>query len=103
MYWRIFYDGGESFSSDDGKPWEASPSGVLIIVQEGDREWAWEQGLGFFVWKDNKWFTVDRDGADDYLYCQIFNHPKVCLRGRMVSHEYWEETVLKVREWLKTR
>jgi len=99
-YWKIYYDGGEEYSSDDGPPWQAPPSGVLIIALQKEREIVLEQGLDFFIWKDEAWLTVDRDGKDDYLFCQVFDHPKVCLRGRMVSHEEWKRVNLVVRDWL---
>lgn len=90
---RIYYDGGSTY---DGAPENAPAFGVLVIVQV-DKEHGRElvQGKDYFVWKDNKWYTVDFVGMVDYLQTPGW---KRVLFGRMVNQDEWYKVCRKANE-----
>lgn len=91
--WMIFYDDGTVFTSDNGQPYNAPPSGALILIQEdADGKWVIYQKDAAYVWgwrSKDEWVPVDQIGIIDYL----LNHRdvKAILFGRWTSNENFDE------------
>lgn len=94
MKWRIYYDDGTIFSSDQGTESEAPGVGVVCIVQPEPRagrevmqKWDW------YYWHETygEWW-----GSDIYgLLYQLTNDRGNCIRavkqGAMVSNDRFQE------------
>ena len=97
--WQILYEDGSWFTDSDGAFWQAPRVGVMAILQDSPQVGV-EVILssdGWWIWKQDHWFGVDRDGKDDYRRSHI--SPEVCiLEGRWVSHEYWRQIQAMIHE-----
>lgn len=83
--WRVYYDDGSSFSSEDGPPEQAPRSGVQLIavsdINCGKLLW---HGSDYYCWQEGEWVPRCDMGLQDYL-----DQPgaeKIRLRGRGISH-----------------
>lgn len=66
--WKIFYDDGSTFSSEDGEPHEAPRTGVQAIPQLNDDEGRHVLfGADYYYWEGGKWEQCDHFGFYDYL------------------------------------
>jgi len=92
MDWKILYEDGLWFTSDDGAYWQAPRYGVQAILQEDK-----EVGVrllssieGWWIWKFGSWVETDERGADAYRLNHL--HPEQCtLYGTMLPDEKWRE------------
>lgn len=56
MNWRIYYDDGSTFSSEDGLPEEAPLDGIQGIAQEKDNGVKeFHEGFEYYYWMDDCW------------------------------------------------
>lgn len=90
MRWRIYYDDGTTFGSDDGTPFDAPSAGVVIVAQRlpgQDRELM--HGKDYFYWREDiGWNGCDLGGLWDYLL--LSRGPKAVLAGRSIRTDaFW--------------
>lgn len=92
--WMAFYEDGTTFSSDDGRPWEAPRFGVICLVQDDSAgKWVFyiQEKMTVLCWgwrSPGEWVSCDMFGALDYFY----NHPSpiAMLFGRWTTNENFE-------------
>ena len=86
--WIIFYSDGQSFSSLDGKPWEAQRDYVqcIAVADIGCGNYILAE-QNFYCWhfEDNCWVPHDIDGLLQYL--RVPGDRKVVLAGYWVKRE----------------
>jgi hypothetical protein len=87
----IFYDTGESFSSDDGGPQDAPKDGVIVVVladpMTGRSMW---HSADFYCWhKENEWVPHNQRGLDRYLSME--DEPGIYIAGYAVPNARWQE------------
>lgn len=92
--WRIYYEDGSTFSSDDGSPWDAPRTGVEVIVHpEGN-------GLSLMSQSDYYYYEPDRASQwGGWGYCDQFGlilhlqraKQPLILFGAMVSDSQFSE------------
>jgi hypothetical protein len=86
MNWRIYYNGGKTFSDQDGSPYDAPTSGVQVILQRDPDVGRFICCQKDFYWWENYWFGGDYAGLVQYL---LGAGPKMVLFGRFARwHEY---------------
>ena len=69
MSWRVYYDGGGTFSSDEGTPADAPAWGVLVILDtepETEGQTIVTQ-KDYYLRADGGWLGVDFTGLLDRL------------------------------------
>ena len=100
LKWRIYYDDGSTFSWRDGTPFEAPPTGALVVAQESDRT---ERGFVLYFHKEGwywkpefGWWCCDHAGMWDYL--MMYRQPKAILFGRNVRDDHFWEVVKKAEK-----
>jgi hypothetical protein len=94
--WRIWYEGGATFSDLDGIAFDAPARGVQAIAQA-------EPSVGrqinahrdFYWWRPEKgqWFGGDIFGLWDYL---VEPGPKKVIFGRSVKNEEYDAVIKRV-------
>jgi hypothetical protein len=102
MWWRVYYDDGSCFTSQEGTPFDAPRRGVQIIVQEkdGGHELVWGRDHFYFEPKSGGWCTSDLFGALDHL----MRAERQCLLfGRWLNDDEFRELHRRVREDVGTR
>jgi len=102
--WAILYEDGSWFTSSDGQYWEAPRIGVMAILQTDPNVGieTLHSSDGWWVWKDDQWLRVDRDGKDDYR--RTYMRPSLCiLEGRMVTNHLWHKILSFLLENEKKR
>jgi hypothetical protein len=68
MDWKIFYEDGSTFSSEDGSPTDAPALGIQVIVQNDPDSGRYNQsGSDYYVYRDGRWWGVDIFGLFDFL------------------------------------
>ena len=69
MPWRVYYDGGGVFSSDEGTPSDAPAWGVLVVLDsEPEREYQNPiHSKDYYLYVDGGWVGVDFTGLLDRL------------------------------------
>ncbi len=86
--WIVYYTDGHSFSSLDGKPWEAPRDYVQCIavahISCGNYTLA-EQNWYCWHFDDEEWVPHDMDGLFQYL--RLPGDRKVVLSGFWISRE----------------
>lgn len=102
--WIIFYGDGSTFSSDDGKPCDAPPLNVQVLIQENaNGKWVFYTKDNYYVWgwrSKNEWVAVDQAGREDY----DFHHTgcKNVLFGRWIDDISYEKIYKKADEYWRT-
>lgn len=92
--WRIYYDDGSTFSSNDGPPEDAPALGVICIAQP-DPEVGRHIVSGFdYYWFTYEWWGGDLFGLFDYL---ITPGHKTVKFGRTVSNTDFSEIVNRAK------
>lgn len=86
--WKIWYDNGETFSSEEGTPEKAPLDGILIIVQKGDHIEEGEHILNGgecyrFV---DKWYQGDKTDLEKWLQEDF-----PLLMGRLTDQQTWRQ------------
>jgi hypothetical protein len=100
MRWCIFYDDGTTFSSEDGGPEAAPPSGVVVIatLEDGQEHPVTLHGKdGFFIWRDGAWWLSEAMGFWDHML--LSPGAKVVKFGRWVTHQRYDEVVTEATRW----
>lgn len=99
MDWLIRYGDGSTFTSEDGKPWEAPREDVQRIYYRDERvdvavagsnpgRWGWKVDRNG---ENGRWFGFnDLTAFDEYL--RTCPHP-IPLFGRILHDHEWEEIV----------
>lgn len=66
--WRLYYDDGSTFSSEDGGPQDAPARGVIAILQpDPDVGHHVVTGFDYYWIRDGVWFGGDLFGLFDHL------------------------------------
>lgn len=93
LKWRIYYGDGSCFDSSMGKPEDAPPVNVQVILQphkENGRQtihlWDW------YYWYKDYWYGADIWGLLDQL---LWNRVTAVKQGRMTTNEQYEEIMKK--------
>lgn len=96
--WRIYYDDGSTYSSDDGSPLDAPALGFICAVgrdELGDRYIM--HGWDHYQWDlDSKqWWGMDLQGLFDRL---IQNKVFAYKMGRTVTKTQWQAIMQRAHE-----
>lgn len=98
--WRIYYDDGSTYSDQDGSPFHAIPTGVIVVAVERPNH---PNGFGLnyekeaFYWRpDIGWQACDKYGLADYE--MLYRGPKVMLFGRSIRDETYFEILKRAKE-----
>jgi hypothetical protein len=92
--WRIYYDDGSVFSSEDGDPWDAPRTGVEVIVHPDGNGLSMMSQSDYYVYEPERagqwggWNYTDHFGL--VLYLQRAKKPLV-LFGAMVLDSQFSE------------
>lgn len=96
--WRIYYEGGVTFSNEDGTPFDAPSRGVMVIsVAEPAIGRQLVSRFDFYWWHSDKrfWFGGDVNGLWDYLSDP---GPKKVLFGRFVKNDEYQVVIKQAIE-----
>lgn len=99
MRWRIYYEGGATWSDRDSDPFGAPPAGVIALAIELPAGgFLVQQSREAYFWKpETGWCPCDLAGLWDYLL--LYRGPKAVLFGRSVRDaEFWETVGRATRE-----
>lgn len=100
--WKIWYEDGSAFSSDDGEPWESPPLGVVVIAQpRHDTDILIDRTHYIYREDENCWAVHDLLGLADQLLTRA-RHISCYRIGRMMAsrsafRKIWREAVVEVR------
>jgi len=100
MRWRIYYADGTTYDSDQGDPWDAPATRVILILNRhhDSREAAYFQWMNdYYLWKDNRWYATDYGALMFYWFIEKYDHPRASLAGETVDNETWN----RIREIAK--
>jgi hypothetical protein len=91
--WRIYYADGSTFDSDQGEPWDAPATRVLLILQQHHdlqerAYYQWEDD--YYLWKYDRWFAHGSLVLQQYWFMEKYPHPRACLAGETVNNEIWQ-------------
>lgn len=68
MGWKIYYEGGGTFDSENGNLKDAPARGVQVIVMgDPDVGWWMQEGSDYYIWQADRWVGVDLFGLFDFL------------------------------------
>lgn len=99
MSWKIFYDTGNTVSSEDTEPAYVPPFGIQVIVQDDgpDGDKVMTAGDDFYYWDERyqRWFGVEITGLWDYLI-----HAGFLKMGRFIPAALYTEILEKAAEEL---
>jgi hypothetical protein len=93
--WRIYYANGRKYDSERGTPAEATPTGVIAIVQKRDSlHWPYEvvHRFDWYWWRPDEraWYGGDTYGMiDQMMHCGAM-WPK---QGRAVSDDQFAKII----------
>lgn len=90
MLWKIYYTGEETFSSDNGEPWEAPRLGVLAIVSLEPDNGRQILARKDFYWWEGEWFGGDNFGLWDHL---VRSSKQCALMGRFVPNAEYNAAI----------
>ena len=96
--WRIWYEGGSSFSDLDGDPWDSPGWGVLVIMNRDPDSGRRAQSMSdFYLWRWDlgRWVGADFVGLLDYL--AHYKGPCCVRMGRTVPNTEFQR-VLELAE-----
>jgi len=92
--WRIYYDDGSTFDSNDGLPHEAPSLGFICAIgyDETGKRYIMH-GWDYYQWSDevNQWWGMDLNGLFDRLRRNLVYAYK---EGRTVSRSQWEQIMI---------
>lgn len=92
--WSIWYEDGTNCTDQDAEPYEVGRHGVQVIVQDDGRSGRYNQCMDdVYVWKDGRWYGMDRIGM--LIYLMTYPHPCIVLFGTTVDADTWQATLEK--------
>lgn len=96
-WWRVYYDCGREFASQDGDAFAAPRTGVVAIIQQDD--WVGYQivhGQDYYYWEPelDGWHNSDLIGACDHL---VRARQPLVLFGRMIATKEYRALLDRVR------
>jgi len=89
--WRIYYDDGTTFDSNDGLPHEAPPRGFILVVGYDETNTRYiMQGWDHYCFdkESDQWWGMDVHGLIDRL---CLNKIYAYKLGRTVRKTVWQE------------
>jgi len=87
LAWRIYYDGGGTFSNEDGPPDRAPGWGAVVIPQaDPDVGRMMMSRWDHYCWHEGQWWGHDLVGLMD---CLARPGPSVVVHGRTVPQAAW--------------
>lgn len=91
MDWTIYYGDGTTYEG----PVELAPARDVQVIAQVDRALGWiaASGTDYYVWRDGRWFGVDKFGLFDYLIAPGW---KRVLFGRMLTAEEYNAVWARV-------
>jgi len=93
--WRIYYDDGSTFSSDDGLPEDAPGYGVLAIEQDRENTVLCSQDFYLFRNDYGCWIEVHIEGLIDHLVTSA-HHVRAVKAGRTVPLSVFKSVLANV-------
>lgn len=86
MFWRIYYEDGSTFSSEQGSPFDAPRTGVQVIVHEDGDGLSLMSQSDFYYWEPERsdWGWSYCDQYTLVLHLQRAKRPLI-LFGSMVT------------------
>lgn len=97
--WRLYYEGGRTFDSTEGEPWESPECGVVAVgqLENGKFNDLLVNGPYFLYRSDwGCWLECEFDGLLDHL--SHFAHLIPCVRqGRYIRKDEFKVTVQRAR------
>jgi hypothetical protein len=95
--WRIYYDDGSTFDSDQGAPGDAPAWGVLVIlIADPEVGHMSLHGFDFYIFRE-MWLGVDRWGLTDYLF-NVRPLMEGLVVGRTVPPAHFQETLKRAED-----
>lgn len=94
LRWRIYYGDGETFSSDDGSPYDAPRLNVQAIVGPSRSTGRYILSRKDAYWWDiecDRWFGGDRHGEWDYM---LHLGPRVVIYGRFIGDDEYNACIV---------
>lgn len=89
--WTLWYSDGSTFTSQEGKPEDSPPWGVVLITQEVENMDMLAYQKDYFLYRTDweQWIEVDNFGLMDHM---IHNaHNISCVRGgRWMPTNEWK-------------
>jgi len=110
MNWKIYYTNGDTFSSDDGAPWEAPHTQVQVVQQKDEKirpkrklyagsateefdYYCWHPDPLGDPWKEGEWIPHNAIGLLTYL--QETNPFRVVLFGYWIPEDQYKKIFSK--------
>jgi len=101
--WRIYYEDGSTFSSEDGAPETSPPWGVVAIGQRTEKKYqdALYSGSSWYVYRTDHGFWMELDETG-YLDCMAHHAKDVSAvrPGRYIRRDVFRATMKAVEAWL---
>lgn len=96
MKWCVYYGDGAKFSDKDGGP-ELVPARDVQVIAQVSKEHGWEAVAGndYYIWRDGRWYGVDKFGLFDYLVDPGW---KRVLFGRMLTKDEYNAVWAQVSQ-----
>lgn len=96
--WRIHYENGQTFSNEEGLPWEAPVFGVLFIGQTAPERPLFNKD--YYLWRNDYacWIECDLVGLLDHLTHNAREISAVLL-GRTIPSERFESELKLLQEY----
>ncbi len=103
LEWRLYYEDGSTFGSNDGGPDESPVWGIVVIGQRtGDQyDKVLCSGVPWYVFRSDLgfWQELDVVGFHDVLFNNAHNVAAV-RPGRYVPSDKFKESWKRAREWV---
>jgi len=94
--WRLYYEDGSTFSSDDGPPWQSPAWGCVLVTQKVPGDESLHLSFPHYLHRTDldQWINVDDAGLIDQL--AHYGHLIDCYRpGRMLPTAAWKAVVAR--------
>ncbi len=94
--WKIWYDDGSTFSSDDGSPEEAPVDGILAILEKLTNNTILNHhGNEFYYWSGENWYAGNQASLERWMRVEL---PALKF-GRWTKSSIWKEVIAESVEW----
>ena len=94
--WKIWYDDGTPFTSDDGTPQDAPVDGILAILEKrADNTVMNHHGNDYYYWTGENWVSGNLASMERWMRREL----PAMKYGRWANDTTWREVVAESIEW----